>query len=390
MFSASLSKDSVLALKRLIGDHVPSLKTALTGVNREMLNLTRDIEGEAAVDKFPAALDRALRRFAQAAEIWLDEHHGSAFHSELLELYFETLRFLRVGEQSDNHYVCIVSKSKRQTSVKWFCINPSSRLQDGFARLASSVCFSATLNPQVYYRSLLGLNEESAWYQLPSPFDPENLGVFTTSYLSTTYHNRQSSLYDLVDTIAAVVRSRQGNYIVYFPSYAYLDMVYDKYQERHPEDQLLRQTPSMDDAAREEFLQRFEETDASLVGFAVMGGVFGEGVDLKGHRLIGVVIVGVGLPQINLERNLIRDYFDAQGYGFEYAYQYPGMIRVLQTAGRVIRSEEDRGVVCLIDHRFNEASYRQLLPENWQVTQVKSVQQLDQGLDRFWHKREAT
>lgn len=387
MFSAALSKDAVLSLRRDIGDYAPTLKTALTGVNREMLNASREYQGEVQI-AFPPALERALRRFVQAAELWLDDHHGSAFHADLLQLYFDSLRFLRVGEQADDHYVCILTKTRRLTSFKWFCINPATRLKEGFSRLASSVCFSATLNPQSYYKTLLGLDDDSDWYQLPSPFDPKNLGVFATSFLSTTYHNREASLYDLVDTLAAVVQSKTGNYIIYFPSYAYLDMVYAKYRERYPDTDLICQQPFMSDEERQTFLDRFEEGKDPVTGFAVMGGVFGEGVDLKGHRLIGVVIVGVGLPQISLERNLIRDYFSSEGQGFEYAYQYPGMIRVLQTAGRVIRSERDRGVVCLIDHRFNEVSYRQLFPDHWQLTQVKSVQQLSQNLSKFWQKLE--
>lgn len=388
MFSASLKKDSVLSLRRLIGDAAPTLKSALTGVNKAMLDLTREVQGEESLKAFPVALERSLKKFTQAAEVWLDEHHAGLFHSELLEFYFDALRFLRVGEQADDDYVCIISKSNKETVLKWFCINPSVRLKEGFDRLSSSVCFSATLNPKNYYHSLLGLQEESDWYQLPSPFSPENLGVFSTSFLSTTYHNRENSLYDLVDTLSSVIQSKAGNYIVYFPSYAYLDMVYNKFKERYPEVRLVAQQPSMSDEERQDFLLAFEEGQAKLLGFAVMGGVFGEGVDLKGNSLIGVVIVGVGLPQINLERNLIRDYFDSEGAGFEYAYQYPGMVRVLQTAGRVIRSESDRGIVCLIDHRFNEMSYRQLFPEHWRLTQVKSIQHLEQSLATFWRQFE--
>jgi Rad3-related DNA helicase len=343
MFSASLDKGAVLELKKLIGDSAPTLKKALTAVNREMLDASRDVSGEVNLQEFPSALERARSRFVQAAESWMDEHQGSQYHGELLQFYFDTLRFLRVNEQADKDYACIVTKLKKRISFKWYCVNPSSRLAEGFDRVSSSVCFSATLTPQVYYRSLLGLQDDSQWYQLPSPFNPENLGVFSTSFLSTTYHNREASLYDLVDTLAAVTHAKRGNYIVYFPSYAYLNMVYDKFQERHPGLNLRCQQPSMGEAERAEFLDAFSEGHVPVVGFAVMGGIFGEGVDLTGQKLIGVVVVGVGLPQINIERDLIRDYFDADGQGFEFAYQFPGMVRVLQTAGRVIRTEQDRG-----------------------------------------------
>lgn len=243
------------------------------------------------------------------------------------------------------------------------------------------------MTPQNYYKSLLGLSEEANWYQLPSPFDPANLGVFATSFLSTTYHNRQASLYDLVDTLATIVQAQSGNYIAFFPSYAYLNMVYEKFSERYPGYRLVLQEAGMDDGARAGFLEAFEQTNQATLGFAVMGGVFGEGVDLKGEKLIGVIVVGVGLPQIGVERDLIKQHFDADGQGFEYAYQYPGMNRVLQTAGRVIRSETDRGVVCLIDHRFNEARYRELMPGHWQVNLVKNANQLGQALQSFWQQQ---
>lgn len=388
MFSAALQKEDVLALRRLIGDASPNLKKALTAVNKAMLEVTRDVHEATTLEKFPTALERALGRFNQAAEAWLDDHEGGVFHAELLQMYFDVLRFLRVGEQADDKYAALVEKSRRRTLLRWYCIDPSTRLAEGFARLDSSVCFSATLTPQGYYRSLLGLEASSNWYQLPSPFDPEKLGVFVTSYLSTTYQSREHSLYDLVDTIGVVAEARSGNYIVYFPSYAYLEMVLEKFAERFPGATVIQQVPGMSDEERELFLSAFEDSETAKIGFAVMGGTFGEGIDLKGQRLIGVIVVGVGLPQIGIERNLIRDHFDQEGYGFEYAYQYPGMVRVLQTAGRVIRSEEDHGVVCLIDHRFNEASYRQLFPEHWQVTQVKSAAHMSQSLAKFWFKFE--
>ncbi len=388
MFSADLVKEDVLALRRTLGKAAPQVKKALAALNKAMLDVARDVNDVSSMPVFPKALDRAMNRFVTAAEAWLEEQRPAEFYDDLLQLYFEVLRFVKVGDQADDDYAAIVEKESKQTRLRWYCVNPAKRLAEGFARLTSSICFSATLTPQDYYRSLLGLGEDSQWYHLPSPFDPNNLGVFVTSYLATTYHNRASSLYDLVDTIATLIAGQSGNYIVYFPSYAYLNMVYDKFVERHPGNKVIKQEPGMSDEERESFLETFDQDQTPVTGFAVMGGVFGEGVDLKGRRLIGVVVVGVGLPQIGIERDLIRDHFDQTGQGFEYAYQYPGMIRVLQTAGRVIRSEQDRGVVCLIDHRFNESRYRRLLPDHWQMTQVKSSGQLARELDTFWRKFE--
>jgi DNA excision repair protein ERCC-2 len=387
MFSAGLQKEAILELRRELGDSAPGIKTALNAVNREMLKLSKDVTSSLSVDQFPESLDRALRRFILAAEAWLDDHQGGEFHAHLLQLYFDVLRFTRVAEQADENYAAIIEKSPGKTLLRWYCVNPATRLAEGFARLSSSVCFSATLTPQNYYKSLLGVSEEADWYQLASPFDPANLGVFATSFLSTTYHNRQASLYDLVDTLATVVEAHSGNYIAFFPSYAYLNMVYEKFSERYPEYHLVLQQTRMDEAARAEFLAAFDDTQQASLGFAVMGGVFGEGIDLKGDKLIGVIVIGVGMPQIGVERDLIKQHFDGEGQGFEYAYQYPGMNRVLQTAGRVIRSETDRGVVCLIDHRFNEARYRELMPDHWQVSLAKNQNQLALALQKFWRQQ---
>jgi DNA excision repair protein ERCC-2 len=387
MFSASLCKEDVLALKRSVGAMNGELKKALNAINRQMLEIVRPVEESARLEAFPDSLYRSLRRFSELAEAWLDEQQSNP---ELLTLYFEVLRFNRVAEEADQDYAYLVDKSRGKTVLKLFCVNPAKGLAAGFERMSASVCFSATLGPQEYFKSLMGLGTDSLWYQIPSPFDANNLGVFTTSFLSTTYNNRAGSLYDLVDTLALIVGAKKGNYLVFFPSHAYLQMVLTKFRERHPGVYTISQSSSMSEEAREQFLDEFQyveqEKDQAVLGFAVMGGIFGEGVDLKGSRLIGAIVVGVGLPQVGTERNTIRDYFEATGKGFEFAYQFPGMNRVLQTAGRVIRSESDRGIVCLIDHRFNDSTYRALFPEHWQVNQARHQQNLGQMLTRFWQR----
>ncbi|MFT7138039.1 MAG: DNA excision repair protein ERCC-2, partial [Sulfitobacter sp.] len=385
MFSASLCKEDVLALRRDIAEKIPSIKKSLTAMNRQMLEILRPIESCSQMKVFPESFYRSLRRFTEAAEVALEDHQGN---SELLSLYFEVLRFIRVADEADENYACLVDKSGDRSILKLFCVNPAKGLSAGFERMTSSVCFSATLGPQAYFKTLMGLSDDSLWYQIPSPFDEKNLGVFTTSFLSTTYNNRTASLYDLVDTLALIVEARVGNYLVFFPSHAYLQMVAEKFQERYPSHPTVSQTSRMNDDARTNFLAEFDDTERPILGFAVMGGVFGEGVDLKGSRLIGAIVVGVGLPQIGMERNTIRDYFEHSGKGFEFAYQYPGINRVLQTAGRVIRSESDRGIVCLIDHRFNETGYRNLLPPHWRVQQARHQNHLGQLLTEFWRRPE--
>ena len=201
-----------------------------------------------------------------------------------------------------------------------------------------------------------------------------------------------------MDTIATVIEQQAGNYLVFLPSFYYLDEVREKFVERYAAVPCVTQTPGMDEQARQDFLQQFDDCSAeenvsadkhrkTLVGFAVMGGVFGEGIDLKGKRLIGVIIAGVGLPQLGIERDVIKDYFEqsgSSGQGFEFAYQYPGMNRVLQAAGRVIRSDTDRGIICLIDNRFNESRYRQLMPAGWQVKTARNRDMLARAVAAFW------
>jgi len=221
---------------------------------------------------------------------------------------------------------------------------------------------------------------------LPSPFPPEHLAVLVQDRIRTHFKARDESLSDVVQAIAALVEGRRGNYIAYFPSYQYLTAVQEQFHAVHPAVPILVQRPGMSEPEREAFLAAFAaEHGETLVGFAVMGGIFGEGIDLVGDRLIGAIIVGVGLPQLCIERDLIRDYFaERTGAGFDYAYTFPGMNRVLQATGRVIRSETDRGVVLLVDTRFAEQRYRRLFPSWWQSARVRSLSDLREALRKFW------
>jgi len=210
--------------------------------------------------------------------------------------------------------------------------------------------------------------------------------VLVQDRIRTHFKARTETLLEVVEAIRTLVRERNGNYLVYLPSYQYLTAVQEQFHALEPAVQLLIQRPGMSEPERDAFLAAFAlEHGQTLVGFAVMGGIFGEGIDLVGDRLIGAVIVGVGLPQLCIERDLIRDYFQAQiGTGFDYAYTFPGMNRVLQAIGRVIRSEKDRGVVMLIDARFREQRYRRLFPSWWQPSTVRTSGDIHNALRQFW------
>ena len=272
--------------------------------------------------------------------------------------------------------------------MRLFCLDPSLLLRKALARGKAAIFFSATLTPMDYYRTLLGGDPEDPVLQLASPFPPENLAVLIHDRIQTHFKGRAESLGDVVAAIGTLVQGRRGNYLVYFPSYQYLNAVLQEFQVSHPTVPVLVQRPGMTEPERDEFLAAFSvEHGETLVGFAVLGGIFGEGIDLVGERLIGAVIVGVGLPQLCVERDLIRDYFQQQNAaGFEYAYTFPGMNRVLQAVGRVIRSETDHGVVLLIDARFNEVRYRRLFPAWWKYLRVRHADGLREALGSFWRQ----
>ena len=221
---------------------------------------------------------------------------------------------------------------------------------------------------------------------MQSPFPKENLAVLLHHQIRTDFRGRDSSYATVAQTIGALVASRPGNYLIFFSSFKYLEAVRSEFQREHPFLPVISQSPSMPEHERHNFLLAFQSDAARpLLGFAVLGGVFGEGIDLVGERLVGAVIVGVGLPQLCLERDLIREYFNQKnGLGFEYAYAYPGLNRVIQAAGRVIRSETDRGVVLLIDTRFAQPLYRELLPQWWNVSPICTAAEIGNHAAKFW------
>ncbi len=336
---------------------------------------------------FPADLLPPLDDALKEAETWLARNLPADFREGLLELYFRLHSFRRTAELYDERFVTII-EADRSVRVRLFCLDPSFLLRQALARGKTAVFFSATLTPIDYYRALLGGSPEDPLLQLPSPFRPEHLAVLVQDRIRTHLKARADSLLDVVQAIASLVEGRAGNYLVYLPSYQYLGAVQEQFHALHPAVPILVQRPGMSEQEREAFLAAFAvEHGETIVGFAVMGGVFGEGIDLVGDRLIGAIIVGVGLPQLCVERNLIRDYFQEHtGAGFDYAYTFPGMNRVLQAIGRVIRSETDRGVVLLIDARFAEPRYRRLFPDWWQPAPARGAVEIRNALSQFWYK----
>ena len=417
MFSADLDGEEMLEVKRAIKSAVPRCAKALTKLHAAMRQLGKPdapsdepveasdpafelnlfpvrtpVIGEATKDhgtsqKFPHALIPLLETTLMEAEAWLAQNQPAGFRDDLLALYFRLHSFRRTAELYDERYVTIIENAPA-VKVRLLCLDPSHLLRNALARGKAAVFFSATLTPIDYYRSLLGGTAEDPMLQLTSPFPPENLAVLIHDRIQTRFKGRTESLGDVVAAIGALVQSHRGNYLVYFPSYQYLNDVLQAFQVCCPTIPVLAQRPGMTEPERDSFLAAFAvEHGETLVGFAVLGGIFGEGIDLVGERLIGAVIVGVGLPQLCVERDLIRAHFQKQNAaGFDYAYIFPGMNRVLQAVGRVIRSEADHGVVLLVDARFSEVRYRRLFPVWWKHVRVRNSSGLEAAVGDFWKR----
>jgi DNA excision repair protein ERCC-2 len=397
MFSAQLEKRAVLRVRRELSQKSSRLYRNLSALNVELLALRKGVlafaEGGSAQVRGepPAALVEKARAITAASEELFGSSPGAATDA-LLDLYYACRDFVRVAEGFDDRFVVLLEAQRGGLRVRLACIDPSRLLRQALDRGKAAVFFSATLAPHHYYRDLLGGSEESARLDLPSPFPRENLCVMLDPGISTRYRDRSGSHSAVAARLRRVVEAHAGNYIAFFPSYAYMRQVLDQFMARgHDGIELLVQSPGMSEEGRRRFLLQFEGgAGATLLAFVVMGGVFAEGIDLVGDRLTGAVIVGVGLPMVCPDRDVIRGYFDGaddpeMARGFQYAYLYPGMNRVLQAAGRVIRSESDRGVVLLLGERFAQAHYQRLFPPEWHpIPQVRAEEAISERLREFW------
>jgi DNA excision repair protein ERCC-2 len=376
MFSAQLSYVMIKGLRDSVGRPTARRDTArllrLANVLDSLCGSMEKIEesyqeGGMVQNSAPEETIPLLEALIAVGEKILETGQQYPFSEKLLELYFEAHNFLRTAEYFDKRYKCYYEKTGDELIVKLFCVDPSHLLEEALQRAKSAIFFSATLTPLKYFQKLLGGGDDADQLKLGSPFPAENLRVILDDRVSTTYRMREFSYDRIAQAIGEVAGGKVGNYIAYFPSYKYMNEVSRRFISENPGTKVICQSSCMSESQRSRFLEEFSGFGkTTLVGFAVMGGIFGEGIDLVGDRLSGVVIVGVGLPQISLERNIIREYFqETLEAGYEYAYIYPGMNKVLQAAGRVIRTETDRGVILLMDERFSRSPYSELIPDHW-------------------------
>lgn len=382
MFSARISKESLLELRRRVKGYLPGIYRALTRVNAWLAGVRRQSAargGSMVAKELPAGLLERLDDFCRRAEDWLVLNRPADYRGRLQELYFEAAAFVRTARQFDHTYRLIYQTDGDRLQVRLFCMDAAGRLAPVWNSFRAAVLFSATMIPLDYFRRLLGLPSKVPSMRLDSPFPAQNFQLLVAHHVSTYYQQRQASCRQVVALIKALADARPGNYLVFFPSYQYLEMVFDRLVQAGLDAQILKQEPAMDAVQKDNFLKHFDEPPSrTLLALAVVGGVFGEGIDLVGERLSGAVIIGVGLPAICPERELIREYHDRRGEpGFDYAYGYPGIIRVLQAAGRVIRSETDRGLVLLVDQRYIRPKYRAILEDRWQPLWIRSGPELE-------------
>lgn len=406
MYSAVLRKESFLDLKRTIKDFYPRIVAALGKCNNALLELKRECDEMVvynSIERFIQPLDRLSAIMSE----YLEDHSEGPFRDEILQFYFEISRFLTIYDLLDDHYVIYGEYAEDGSFLlRLSCVDPSRNLSACMSRGVSSILFSATLLPIQYYKSLLGGDDKDFEIYAKSVFDPARLGIFIGADVTSRYSRRNDDMYyKVAHYIHSVVSARSGNYLIFFPSHQFLEEVCSVYEDNfyNPDTtDILVQKSFMTEEAREEFLGRFSEgnnldlsqiihmdmevvEDKNVLGFCVMGGIFSEGIDLKYDSLIGVIVVGTGIPMVCNEREVIRDYFEKRGLdGFDYAYKYPGMNKVLQAAGRVIRTSEDIGVVALLDDRFLQTAYRALFPREWRGYKTVLSTSVNNEISHFW------
>ncbi|NLN49138.1 MAG: ATP-dependent DNA helicase [Clostridiales bacterium] len=327
-----------------------------------------------------------LMSFTTKAEKHLSMKDNQNTEDELLDAYFNVLNFLKISELYDDRYTTYIEKYGSNVKVKLFCLDPSLLLSQVLKKGKMGVFFSATLLPKDYFLEILGGDENSKFLCLNSPFNKDNRSILVADNVQTRYSKRDSSYDQIADYINSTVLQKSGNYIVYFPSYKYMNEVYSRFIEEYPDYNVNVQSPKMTESEKSEFIDFFEPDPKNHnIGFCVLGGVYSEGIDLTDDRLIGVIIVGVGLPQICFERDIIREYYDKKNNrGFQYSYMYPGMNKVMQAAGRLIRSETDRGIILLLDERFSHYNYQKLFPAEWLPHKKVHEGILTKVLADFW------
>ena len=386
MYSAVLYKEEFLQMKKAVRYESVKLTRQLAGCNQMLLEMKRECQTYKeynSISHFALKLLNVMNGLQKLLE------EKEQVDEEVLEFYFHVRNFLNIYEEVDENYVIYTELEEGgDFKLKLFCVNPAVKLQNFLSQGNSTVFFSATLLPIRYYKRLLSVETDDYAVYAHSPFKEANRLLVLGQDVSTKYTRRGYEMYErFAIYIKNVMQAKPGNYLVFFPSYRFMEEVRETFERYRTEEMCcMIQEQNMNEQDREAFLQEFEaEREGSLAGFCVMGGIFSEGIDLTKERLIGAMIVGTGLPQVCNEREILKQYFDRHGEnGFDYAYLYPGMNKVLQAAGRVIRTEEDKGVIALLDDRFAGRRYLEIFPREWRKLTYCNVKTIGEKVEQFW------
>lgn len=394
MYSAELCKEDFLAVKKLVKGEAPRFAKRLEACNKILLAMKKECENYKVLDNI-SHFGIQLMNVLSETDRYLEECVDKEVRETVLDFYFQVRSFLNIYDGLDENYVVYTEYQENGRFVlKLFCVNPAANLQKCLDKGNSAVFFSATLLPIQYYKRLLSTEKDNYAVYIDSSFDTKKRLLMNGVDVSTRYAMRSREMYQRYATyIFRVVKAKMGNYLIFFPSYRFMEDVYQEFTQLLASDEeemeLVIQQKHMDEEERENFLRAFEMgREKSLIGFGVLGGIFSEGIDLTNEKLIGTLIIGTGLPQVCNEREILKNYFDQKGlYGFDYAYRYPGMNKVLQAAGRVIRTEDDRGVILLLDERFQREKGKEIFPKEWADCERCRLDIVEEKIRLFWEKQ---
>ena len=390
MYSATLNEEKFVKVKKLISKKDKRITKVIKEIQSyfedKLEDLTTLDENDLVESEAPLELCEILSSFIKFVDEYLARTNEE--NEELMDLYFDVYSFLSISDFYDKNYTTIYTKTFNGMTIKIYCVNPQKVIEEKMKKAKSNIIFSATLIPMDYFMKMYSYDEEDFIINLKSPFDVKNRLLMIGDNVATTYNKRFETSDDIASYIANCVQAKKGNYMVFFPSYKYMDLVFDKMKENYPNINTSIQESNMSEEEKEEFLSMFDEDNKEThVGFCVLGGHFSEGIDLTNDKLIGVIIVGVGMPQIGIEREIIKDHMKDSNKGFDYAYVYPGMIKVLQAAGRCIRTDDDKGVILLLDNRYSQRRYQSLFPYEWYPNfRVRKSDDVKTLCEEFWNK----
>lgn len=399
MFSSRIERKTFDVLLQSIEPDSPLAAAALSVINEfNVLGVICDSESKLSDDgvrvgysvgrELPEKLSAALSSFSKKCDSWLKRNTDHAAYLAVEDIAYKIFEYKKITERYGKGYLTFITKNSEDVSLLIYCLDPSNELSCALDRAQASILFSATLTPTDYFADILGGGKRTVSVDFESPFPSENLCVAIADGVSTRYEERERSYKKISSYIAATVSAKAGNYMVFFPSYDYMHEVKKLFTLKYPRVCVIEQTKGMTSAQKEEFIASFKDDGKLRIAFCVLGGSFSEGIDLPGNRLIGVICIGVGLPGLSSENNIIRDYYEEKNgdmSGYDYAYTYPGMNAILQAVGRVIRTESDRGIAVLIDDRYSDPKYKNMFPKEWKGAKFAgNAQHLAEIARNFW------